>query len=59
MDYRKFIAAVAIAMMLAFMAQTIYSLTAAGFGVGAYVTSAHFVFSIFVILVIYVLAWKK
>lgn len=52
-------AAVAIAMMLAFMVQTIVTLTAAGFGVGAYVTSAHFVFSVFIILVIYVLAWKK
>lgn len=60
MDYRKFMAGVAIAILLTFMAQTMIALTAvSGVGVGAYLTSSHFVFSIFVILVIYILAWRE
>lgn len=58
MDYRKFIAAIAIAILLTFMVQTMAALASYGGGLGMYLTSSHFVFSIFVILVIYILAWR-
>jgi len=58
MNTRQFMAFVAILILLMFMAQTIVALSAFG-GVGVYFISPHFVFSIFVILVIYMLAWRK
>lgn len=59
-DYRKFMAFIAILILIAFQIQ-IFGMMAAygGIGFGAYVTSPHFIFTIFVILVIYVLAWRK
>lgn len=54
---KRILAIIAIIMLLFMHIRTMVALSGTG-GVIAYVTTPYFVFAIFVIVVIYVLAWK-